>query len=185
MNAELKSLSRKLKTFPAKSSNLKSSAKKENENLEQTENLKTSFQEELKNIKNSIQNSFSDNENKELGKNVFEENLQTQENGQKQPDGFSNDSLLGDLLGFLRTNRLMSTLMICRQIERIDVLDGVASLFSSVFDLSELVQNEKHKAELDKFFKSKGLSFKLFEKTKQKDPIDLLREFFGERLVVR
>lgn len=185
MNAELKNLSRKLKTFPAKSSNLKSSAKEKNQNLEQTENLKTNFQEELKNIKYSVQNSFSDNESKALEKNVFEENLQTQESEQKQSEGFSSDGLLGDLLGFLRTNRLMSTLMICRQIERIDVLDGVAILFSSVLDLGELVQNEKHKAELDKFFKSKGLSFKLFEKTKQKDPIDLLREFFGERLVVR
>lgn len=97
----------------------------------------------------------------------------------------SGENVLGDLLGFLRTNRLMSTLMICRQIERIGIQNGVANLFSETADLSELVQNDKHKSELDKFFKSKGLSFKLLEKKKDKNPIDELREFFGDKLIVQ
>ena len=60
-----------------------------------------------------------------------------------------------------------------------------SNLFSETADLSELVQNDKHKSELDKFFKSKGLSFKLLEKKKDKNPIDELREFFGDKLIVQ
>lgn len=95
------------------------------------------------------------------------------------------DVLLGDLLWYLRENRLMSTLMVCRQIEKIELQNDVAQLYSSTTDLTELVTNDRHKTELDKFFKSKGLSFKLLEKKKEIDPIDTLREFFGEKLIVK
>ena len=80
---------------------------------------------------------------------------------------------------------MMSTLMMCRQIETIEVSDGVASLFSESADLTELVVNEKYKSELDEFFKGKGLSFKVKEKNREVDPIEILREFFGDKLIVK
>lgn len=97
----------------------------------------------------------------------------------------SDENMLGDLLFYLRSQKLMSTLMMCRQIEKIEVTDGTAFLSSDSANLSDLVSNEKHKLELDNFFKSKGLGFKIKEKIKEIDPIEKLREFFGEKLIVK
>ena len=97
----------------------------------------------------------------------------------------SDENMLGDLLFYLRSQKLMSTLMMCRQIEKIEVTDGTAFLSSDSANLSDLVLNEKHKLELDNFFKSKGLGFKIKEKNKEIDPIETLREFFGEKLIVK
>ena len=95
------------------------------------------------------------------------------------------DNLLGDLLFYLRNGKIMSTLMLCRQIEHIEVSDKIAYLLSESSDLSELFNNERHRTELETFFKGKGLGFKIKEKVKVDDPIDTLREFFGEKLIVK
>ena len=104
---------------------------------------------------------------------------------QKTKPAVAEENLLGDLLFYLRTQKLMSTLMICRQVEKIEVSDGVAFVYSESADLTDLVVNEKHKVELDNFFKSKGLGFKIKEKINEVDPIDVLREYFGEKLIVK
>ena len=95
------------------------------------------------------------------------------------------ENLLGELLSYLRTSKLMSTLFLCRQIERIDVSNETAMLFSETADLSELVSNEKHKKELETFFKQKGLGFKILEKKKEFDPTEKLKEFFGDKLTIK
>lgn len=97
----------------------------------------------------------------------------------------SSENMLGDLLFHLRSQKLMSTLMVCRQIEKIDIDGDFAMLQSDSADLTDLVLNEKHKLELDNFFKSKGLSFKIKEKNKEIDPIEILREFFGDKLIIK
>ena len=148
-----------LKTFPDKSSNLNvAKIKKEVEEIK-TKIIETkSVQPEMMvfDNQNSINKSF-----------VVDENM------------------LGDLLFYLRSQKLMSTLMMCRQIEKIEVTDQVALICSESADLSDLVLNEKHKLELDNFFKSKGLSFKIKEKNREIDPIEILREFFGDKLIVK
>ena len=145
--------------------------------------VKNSFLSEIEKIK-AEQTSLGANE--PIANDLSKTTVVTQEiRFDESQNKDSGENVLGDLLGVLRTNRLMSTLMICRQIERIDIQNGVANLFSETADLSELVQNDKHKSELDKFFKSKGLSFKLLEKKKDKNPIDELREFFGDKLIVQ
>ena len=97
----------------------------------------------------------------------------------------TDENMLGDLLFYLRSEKVMSTLMVCRQIDTIEVVDGFAILNSEKEDLTELVQNEKHKTQLDLFFKQRGLGFKLKEKIKQDDPVETLREFFGDKLIVK
>ena len=94
------------------------------------------------------------------------------------------DELLGELLAFLRQNKVMSTLMVCRQIEEIAITNGVAELISNKFDISELVNVERHKIELDKFFGQRGLGFKIKEKINNKTSADLLREYFGDKLII-
>lgn len=95
------------------------------------------------------------------------------------------DALLGEMLKWLRENKFMSTLMICRQIESIKIQDGVAELSSERGGLDELVLNEKHKVELEKFFKAKGLSYKIKGKTKSISPIQALSELFGDKLIIK
>lgn len=147
-----------LKTFPDKSSNLNvAEIKKEVEEIKVQLTSQKSVQPEM---------MVFDNQKPANKSFVADENM------------------LGDLLFYLRSQKLMSTLMVCRQIEKIEVADGVA-LISSEADLTDLVLNEKHKLELDNFFKSKGLSFKIKEKNREIDPIEILREFFGDKLIIK
>jgi hypothetical protein len=147
-----------LKTFPDKSSNLNvAEIKKEVEEIKVQLTSQKSVQPEM---------MVFDNQKPANKSFVADENM------------------LGDLLFYLRSQKLMSTLMVCRQIEKIEVADGVA-LISSEADLADLILNEKHKLELDNFFKSKGLSFKIKEKNREIDPIEILREFFGDKLIIK
>ena len=160
MNAELKNWRRLLKSFPVKSSN---------QNIAE-------FKAEIKKELTSIVET----------KNAIQSELQIFKNNPGVVKPVNNDeNMLGDLLFYLRSQKIMSTLMLCRLIEKIEVADGVAMLFSESNDLSELVTNEKHKTEIDKFFKGKGLGFKIKEKNKEIDPIEKLREYFGDKLIVK
>ena len=154
----MKNLRRLLRNFPAKSSNL---------NVAEIKKEITEISSMLQSVK-SIQSEMQIfDEKKSVSKPNFDENL------------------LGDLLFYLRTEKLMSTLMVCRQIEKIEIDSGVAMLTAESADISDLVLNEKYKQELDAFFKSKGLSFKIKEKNKEVDPVEKLREFFGDKLIVK
>ena len=104
---------------------------------------------------------------------------------QKNVSGNDGDDILGELLGYLREKKLMSTLMLCRQIEKIEVKSGVCELSAMSGDISELFVNDKHKQTLEKFFKGKGLGFKIQEKVKNKSKVELLRDFFGDKLNVQ
>ena len=136
---------RLLRNFPAKSSNL---------DVAEIKNELKEVSSQLKNV-NSIQPEMQ----------IFNEN-------KSALIASSAENLLGDLLFYLRTEKLMSTLMVCRQIEKIEVDDGVAMLTAEAADITDLVLNEKYKQELESFFKSKGLSFKIKEKSKEVDPVE-------------
>ena len=105
-------------------------------------------------------------------------------NSQMQVNSIQVDELLGDLLFYLRQNKHMSTLMVCRQIERIEVHGDIAVLCSEKGDLSDLVNTDRHKLEIEKFFKQKGLGFKLEEKKREKSKAEMLREYFGDKLII-
>lgn len=107
----------------------------------------------------------------------------------KAKDALQNSSsngfeLFGELLGYLRSNRLMSLLMICRQIEKIDIQEGTAKIISNSQEVQELVSNEAHSAELKKFFECHGLSFLVQEQEKKEDPVEVLKELLGDKLKI-
>lgn len=79
----------------------------------------------------------------------------------------------------------MSILMICRQIDSVRINGDIVELGSEQVDLKELIQNERNKLELDKFFRAKNLSYRIKEQIKEYNPIDSLKELFGEKLIVR
>ena len=91
--------------------------------------------------------------------------------------------LLGELLSHLRENRLMQLLLICRQIQKIEVNGSVAEIFADE-DLSELNENETFKIELNKFFGSRNLSYKIKEKIKTVSAEDELKALLGNKLKI-
>ena len=159
----LKSLRRLLKNFPAKGSGLKIAAEKNIEKIEKktqniTENAdKNMIFAEIQEIK---QEMFAKNTNDEL-------------------------RLLGDLLKNLRELKLMPLLMICRQINKIEVKGNCAVIHSDDSQIFELVRNEKYNAELNKFFSVRGLGFKIYEKPQTVSASDILNEMLGGKLVIK
>lgn len=159
MREELKRLKRLLKNFPAKG--LSSTTEKP---IEKTQNFITV----KKNEEISTENvDFSSNN----------------ENSYKIDVKYGN--LLGELLGYLRLEKMMTTLMLCRRIDEIEVSGEIAFLKSDNNDLQELKENEKHDEVLKTFFEKKGLSYKISEKEINIDTAGKLREFFGDKLIVR
>lgn len=94
-------------------------------------------------------------------------------------------TILGDLLSWLRENKQMSTLMTCRQIESVKVENNTAEFCAEQANLSELIANERHKALLDEFFKSKGLGWKVAGNNNADSSMDDLKEMLGDKLTVK
>lgn len=78
----------------------------------------------------------------------------------------------------------MSLLMICRQIEKIEICGTVATIVSGKAEVQELVSNEGYNAEIKKFFEGQGLSFVVQEQQKQEDPVEVLRGLLGDKLKI-
>ncbi|MBP3581982.1 MAG: hypothetical protein J6J33_04455 [Clostridia bacterium] len=93
--------------------------------------------------------------------------------------------ILGEMLMHFRKNRLMPLLMISRTIQKIEISDGVAEISSEQNEIEQLISNENYKAEMDKFMKEHGLSFKIKEKEYKVSPIDVLNELVGGKLVIK
>ena len=93
--------------------------------------------------------------------------------------------LLGEMLMYFRKNRLMPLLMISRTIQKIEISDGVAEISSEQNEIEQIISNENYKAEMDKFMKQHGLSFKIKEKEYKVSPIDILNELVGGKLVIK
>lgn len=77
----------------------------------------------------------------------------------------------------------MSTLMISRKIEKIEIENDVAFAVINEDELN--FENEQQKIDIEEFFKTKGLGFKLKIKNKKIDPLDELKKYFGEGLIIK
>ena len=109
-----------------------------------------------------------------------------QELEQTKPISISSEMrLLGELLSFLRSRKEMPLLMLCRQINKISIQDGIAVIFSNDDSLNEIAINEHYHEVVLEFFKEKGLGFKIYENIKQESPVDLLNKISGGKLVVK
>ena len=158
----LKSLKRLLKKFPVNGSSIKE-------------------------IKESI-NKKSQNNEKTALKNVISAEISAikQEIEQSSPVVINDEiKLLGELLGYLRQNKEMSLLMLCRQIKSIKINGGVAEIDSDDAGIAEIMTNEKYHLVVGEFFKQKGLGFKVFEKVQTESAVDVLNKLLGGKLVVK
>lgn len=127
--------------------------------------------------------------------NIIKEKTQKQEENSEKIDKKTeiNQSLdenliektdiLGELLEFLRNKKLMSTLNICKEIEKLKIEDNEALVV--VNEDKFKFENDQQKNDIEEFFKTKGLSLKLEIKGKIIDPLDELKKYFGEGLIVK
>ena len=100
----------------------------------------------------------------------------------KQEPELNGNKLLGELLGYLRTNKLMSILMVCRQIAKIEIDSGEAVIYPGETD--DISNNEPVREELKKFFNGKGLSFRMYKEKKERNPIEELNSMLGGKLKI-
>lgn len=125
-------------------------------------------------IKEKTQNQ---EENTEKIDKKLEINQNSDENLVKKID------ILGELLEFLRDKKLMSTLNICKQIEKLKIEKGEALVVINEDKFK--FESDQQKNDIEEFFKTKGLSLKLEIKGKAIDPLDELKKYFGEGLIIK
>lgn len=91
--------------------------------------------------------------------------------------------ILGELLSYLRKNKYMSLLMICRQIEKINIKDYFAEI--ELNENSEnLLSNEGYTQILKEFFQTKNLDIKYTKKSIEKSNAEKLNTLLGGRLEI-
>ena len=90
--------------------------------------------------------------------------------------------LMSELLRTLKKNMDFTVLMTCRKIKSISIEGNVAVIDYDDESVKNLVTNEKYYAVMQEFFKQKGLSFKLKEKSVQENPKDKLNKLLGGKL---
>lgn len=93
--------------------------------------------------------------------------------------------LLGELLTFLRKEKSMSALMLCRQISKIEVQGKTAIIYSDDDEMMALQNNDRFRADVSRFFEGKGLGFKVNENIKQETEVDELKRLLGSKLVIK
>lgn len=92
--------------------------------------------------------------------------------------------LLGELLGMLRREKEMSTLMICRQIKEIKV-NGTVAEISGDDSLDELLTNENSNKIIQQFFEKKGLGFVIKNEKKTEEDEETLKRLLGKKLIIK
>lgn len=89
--------------------------------------------------------------------------------------------MLGDLLVFLRRNKKMSSLMVCREIKNIKVSEGVAEIDA---EENSSLFTDKVIGEIKPFFESLGLGIKVKSFSVKDKDVSELNRLLGGHLVI-
>ncbi len=135
---------------------------------------------EIKQIKREMQKP-----NLQSAANHVEEKDIFQSGSQQSNEEASSIKLLGELLSFLRKARSMSLLMLCRQIEKIEVENNIAIIHSNDDDMMSIQTNDRFRSDISTFFESKGLGFKVKEKEVKFSEVDELQRLLGKKLKIK
>ena len=93
--------------------------------------------------------------------------------------------LLGELLATLRKQKLMTSLLLCRQIKAFEIENKTAKLVADEDVLKEISENDKCKAEISEFLESKGLSLSIIIQKKEEDSLEKLKSLIGGKLQIK
>ena len=101
---------------------------------------------------------------------------------QKTDDGFK---LLISLMKHLRDKQNNKLLMICRQIQKIEIVEDKISLIAEESVLDEIFQNSEFCNELQLFFNTLNLSLKINGQNKEELVVSELKKWLGDKLTVK
>ena len=90
---------------------------------------------------------------------------------------------MGELLTFLRTNKYMGLLMICRKINFITIKENIVEFDCD--ENEEIFSNENYVEILREFFKERNLDLKQKVKIKVENDEEKLNKLFGGKLIVK
>ena len=97
----------------------------------------------------------------------------------------SDDKLLGELLNYLREEKLMSLLMATRQVNKLLIQGSYAELYIRDKSAISMIQSPKYKAELDGFFEKHGLKWKIIAGSETKADVSSLSQKLGGKLDIK
>ncbi|MBQ8451730.1 MAG: hypothetical protein IJ538_03025 [Clostridia bacterium] len=78
----------------------------------------------------------------------------------------------------------MALLVICRQIRKIEIVNGVAVISGENDSVYEIESDEKYNLEITKFFRDRNLGFKIQKRTSIEQKIEELKKYLGDKLKV-
>lgn len=93
--------------------------------------------------------------------------------------------ILSQLFKFLRDSKDIKLLTICRQFKNIQILDNTATIIADDNVLEEICGNQEISNRLNEFFKNLDLSLKINKKNENISTLDKLREWLGEKIIIR
>lgn len=93
--------------------------------------------------------------------------------------------IFSELLKFLRDSKNLKMLMTCRQIKNLKILNNQISIIADDQVLDEVCQNEEFAETLKNFFSKYNLSFKIDRKKGNISNIEILKEWLGDKLIIK
>lgn len=102
----------------------------------------------------------------------------------EEKNNSSEEKLLGELLRSLRVSQEMKTLVVCREIKRLNLQDSTAVIEADNEILEEL-ELPKPKELLTEFFKTRGLSYTLKKGDNKDESIEKLQKLLGGKLKIK
>ncbi|MBQ8468435.1 MAG: DNA polymerase III subunit gamma/tau [Clostridia bacterium] len=100
-------------------------------------------------------------------------------------DARADDKLLGELLNYLREQKLMSLLMATRQINKILIDGGCAELYLRDKSAISMISSAKYKPELDEFFSRHNLTWKIISNAAAQSAAGSLSSKLGGKLDIK
>ena len=93
--------------------------------------------------------------------------------------------LLGELLSYLRKKKIMTSLLLCRQIKAFEIENKTANIVADEEVLKEISENDKCKTEISEFLESKGLSLNIIIQKKEENSLEKLKSLLGGKLQIK
>ena len=91
----------------------------------------------------------------------------------------------GELLNYLRQNKYMSLLVICRKILKLSLIENIVQIeFESGLE-KDVLSNQTYLQVLNEFFKTKNLDVKIKNNLSEESDKDKLNKLFGGKLQIK
>ena len=97
-------------------------------------------------------------------------------------DGFK---IFTELLRYLRDEKNLKLLMICRQIQKINIEKNIVSFNAEDSVIDEIINIQEFYDELKTFFERYDLSLKINSPAENISTADKLREWLGKKLIIK